>query len=330
MLFANDKNGNRVYAIDAEPGKEYFCPICNSKVVLKSGEVNIPHFAHKNNTCYDDWNYDMSYWHKKRQSFFPKECQEVIVKNEFGQIHRADVLVGNTVIEFQHSNITASEFDARNDFFLGLGYRLVWVFDISDEFNKNIEDKDWDRRMYKWNYPKRIFQNAPKLSDSNKKFSLWFSVGYEEDDFNISKVVWAAKDEEKYNFKCFIFGESLDLDELDSVEQFFPDKYGVFKKLVEDLRKKTTYKIKYIGQKGYGLKYNQCPVTKTWASENAKCGKSGCLHCKHCGLVKINLEKGNKKTYDSYCCYPTVIKTPDSGDPEYEVSWVEQMEFNKY
>ena len=233
MLFANDKNGNRVYAIDADPNEEYFCPICSHSVILKCGEINAAHFAHKSNTCYDDWNYDMSEWHKKRQSLFPKECQEVVVKNKYGKTHRADVLIDNTVIEFQHSSITANEFDDRNNFFLGLGYRLVWVFDVSSEFDNNIEDLDSNKKSYKWKYPKRIFQNAQEISDFNKNFSMWFSLGYELDDFILNKVIWAVNEDGQYNFKRFMLGKTLDLEDFStkdyfSMDTFFSNKRTIF------------------------------------------------------------------------------------------------------
>lgn len=326
MLFSNDKNSNRVYAIDAEPNEEYFCPICNHSVILKCGEINAAHFAHKSNTCYDDWNYDMSEWHKIRQSLFPKECQEVVVKNKYGKTHRADVLINNTVIEFQHSSITANEFDDRNNFFLGLGYRLVWVFDVSSEFDNNIEDHDSNRKIYKWKYPKRIFQNAPEISDFNKRFSMWFSLGYELDDFVLDKVIWAIDEDGVYSFKCFRLGETLDLECLSSIDEFFLSKYDIFNNKLKKLSKKAKYTIKHIGQKGFKYEDYLCPITKKWASESANNGRSGCSHCRHCGILKIKWEKGGKAIYDSYCCYPNVINTPDRGDPEYE-AWVDKMEF---
>lgn len=38
---------NHIYSpIEAEKGKEYFCPSCHRKVILKQGLVKVPHFAH--------------------------------------------------------------------------------------------------------------------------------------------------------------------------------------------------------------------------------------------------------------------------------------------
>ena len=112
MFCALDSCGNRIYADEANKGEKYTCPICNLPVILRRGEINIDHFADE---CVDDWKYDMSEWHKKMQNYFPKEAQEVVVTHQ-GKKHRADVLIGDVVLEFQHSPITASEFEARNRF----------------------------------------------------------------------------------------------------------------------------------------------------------------------------------------------------------------------
>ena len=38
------------------------------------------------------------------------------------------------VIEFQHSPITAEEFNVRNQFYLTYGKKVIWIFDLSEEF----------------------------------------------------------------------------------------------------------------------------------------------------------------------------------------------------
>lgn len=46
MYIANDKNGERVHIESAKRGLEYFCPICNSSVILKIGPIKAHHYAH--------------------------------------------------------------------------------------------------------------------------------------------------------------------------------------------------------------------------------------------------------------------------------------------
>ena len=79
MLFANDRNKKRVYILDIKEDEDYFCPSCNSKLILRRGEIKIHHFAHqKNSICSDNWNYDMTEWHYSWQNRFPRECQEIV------------------------------------------------------------------------------------------------------------------------------------------------------------------------------------------------------------------------------------------------------------
>ena len=79
----------------------------------------------------------MSEWHQRMQSYFPKESREVVV-NYKGRKHRADVLIGDIVLEFQYSPITAAEFDDRNSFFKNAGNRLAWVFNLSQISDENL------------------------------------------------------------------------------------------------------------------------------------------------------------------------------------------------
>lgn len=161
MFIAWDKDHNRVYSENAVKGVDYFCPCCEEKLILKNGNYVATHFAHKHNTeCRDDWHYDMSEWHKRMQDYFDKDCQEIVLKSD-GEIHRADVLVDNTVIEFQHSPITVEEFNKRNIFYTSLGYRIVWVFDANEWLDSyqikpdNAGSLYIDNifTMYKWNKP---------------------------------------------------------------------------------------------------------------------------------------------------------------------------------
>ncbi len=94
MFYALNKDGIRIDAYEADKNEQYTCPICNNRVILKRGSVNIDHFAHEANVCEDTWNYDMSEWHKRMQNYFPRESQEVVVSHK-GRKHRADVLIGD-------------------------------------------------------------------------------------------------------------------------------------------------------------------------------------------------------------------------------------------
>lgn len=50
MLIART-NGKSVFAADAKHGEQYWCPGCETEVILKKGNFKISHFAHKKGMC---------------------------------------------------------------------------------------------------------------------------------------------------------------------------------------------------------------------------------------------------------------------------------------
>lgn len=210
MEFALNLNNERVHASCADKDQDYICPLCRKKVVLRRGEINVVHFAHQSK-CDDNWKYDMSEWHSEWQQQFPKRNQEVVVDIN-GEKHRADVIACGYVIEFQHSPITADEFDERNKFYLSNGKKVIWIFDLSDEFEASRIrcNEEWSRTddnggKYSWRYPKRFLQNYLPQRDKNiiVFFQLFDSKHAERDEFYMERVIWAINEDGHSNFKRF-------------------------------------------------------------------------------------------------------------------------------
>ncbi len=135
MFIALDSAKNKVPIERAQSGVSYFCPVCNAPVDIRAKKSTLvqAHYAHKRSCpCLDNWKHDMSEWHLNWQKLFPEELREVVVLHN-GEKHRADVLIGKTVIEFQHSSISGEEIAERNNFYLACGYKVVWVFDATDK-----------------------------------------------------------------------------------------------------------------------------------------------------------------------------------------------------
>lgn len=133
----------------------------------------------------------MTEWHRHWQEQFPLETREVVVKVN-GEQHRADVLINNTVYEFQHSPMTAEEFYERTQFYTAAGYRIVWLFDFCDQYyEEKIKYIDDERSLYKWQWPAHTFDYF-NLKDENVE--LYFQVlgdDLQQDvGLTILKVVW--------------------------------------------------------------------------------------------------------------------------------------------
>lgn len=215
MLVAHDKDGNRIYANNKERYNECYCPECGKSLIHKIGEIKRPHFAHKvdANCPYGVDKDSKTEWHIHMQELFPPESLEVRFKdNNTGELHIADVYLENcnTVIEFQHSPISAEEFSSRTFFHINNNRRIVWVF---DERGKNSESEfgrlrqETDTRYqpfhtqlhFKWlRSPRKMLSsirsNGNVLQDS--KYSVCVYYGEEDivhriidEEFDYSEVV---------------------------------------------------------------------------------------------------------------------------------------------
>lgn len=185
MLFASDYNDNRVHIDETHSNQEYYCPYCGAPLITKKGDVRQHHFSHKqNHVCSDTWarsgpgGYDSSLWHNEWQSLFPKQNQEV--KLVLGDTkHRADVLIDRTVVEFQHSIMPVTAFDNRNNFYFNLGYKVVWLFDLSDLYEKRqlAYHSEAEGLVFDWKNPKKAFNSYDIQSGC---IDLFFQLGDNE------------------------------------------------------------------------------------------------------------------------------------------------------
>ena len=120
------------------------------------------YFSHKKGTDCDSFSHDMSDWHLDWQMKFPIENREVVMEKD-GIKHRADVFINNTVIEFQHSPITAEEIAKRNEFYLSCGYKVIWIFDADNQlkngYGESIDPVECRNGGLCWKRAKRQFSN---------------------------------------------------------------------------------------------------------------------------------------------------------------------------
>lgn len=213
MQIAHDYNDRRVHISETVSNQCYYCPFCGAPLVARKGEVNKHHFAHaKNHACKDSWSrngsYNISPWHNEWQALFPKDNQEI--KLSLGDtVHRADILIDRSVVEFQHSGMANNAFDDRNNFYCNLGYKVTWLFDLSDVFEKKMYyEKEGDRLVFTWNNPKRAFNNHD-IKQGN--IDLFFQIKKDE-ELCIVKVLDVSENgyEEFYTTDLMSKNEFLD------------------------------------------------------------------------------------------------------------------------
>ncbi|MCA1403055.1 hypothetical protein I6F26_00345 [Ensifer sp. IC3342] len=122
MKYALVEGGRR----EATPSARGECPGCGEQVIAKCGTMKIAHWAHASKRNCDHWWEPETEWHRNWKNEFPDECQEIRHTAADGELHIADVrTVNGSVLEFQHSNISPHEREARERFY----ERMVWVAD---------------------------------------------------------------------------------------------------------------------------------------------------------------------------------------------------------
>jgi len=324
MYIANNKNNKRTHILDAVENEKYYCPICNEELVIKNkGTINAHHFAHKsNNICAikDGWHYDMTEWHYQWQNQFPIEKQEIVFKKD-DKIHRADVFINNTVIEFQHSHIEEEEFYDRNNFYNNLGYKVIWVFDAQD---KEVEFIDYSstnhKSIFNWKYPIR-FLNDFDYNDKMVEVYLqngrntweidpeYKSIEYKEDleqieEFNILKLDWISPN----GLKRFITNEEIS--DVEFLKLFFELKYKekIKKEKEEYTIHDITDSISFDNPEIHNSFYGYCPLTK-----NELTNHNNCIDCNYIDTHSFRCMKRFEKIHSLNVSKVNSVKYDDEG-----------------
>lgn len=230
MFSALDSNNHLIdidTAVQQHTLGKYYCPSCHEELIIKNGDVRIQHFAHKNKCDCDNYDNDMSEWHRNWQKKFPLRNREVVLKldtdNDYlfaahskRTIRRTDVLCYGYAIEFQNSPISSEEFNERNRFYNHLGKKVIWIFNMIEAY-KSEKIKycgEWDNRKdnggkYIWNYASKTFIHYDSQDKDVILFFQFNEVNNNEEDREqgyLERVVWAINsknDEEDTNFKHF-------------------------------------------------------------------------------------------------------------------------------
>lgn len=151
MLYAVNRYGQRVRA---EPDmKEAYCPACGAPCVPKCGLIKVWHWAHVSGKECDPWFEGETDWHLRWKDLVKPEFCEVPIGS-----HRADIKVGELVIELQHSSISPQEIQEREKFYR----HMIWLFDAS-EIKENFQVyKHENYFTFRWKWPRRSLSFCQK------------------------------------------------------------------------------------------------------------------------------------------------------------------------
>jgi hypothetical protein len=137
--FALSENGKRVFAEEAFPQVDYFCPECLSPLRLKRGEVKVAHFFHLEGTRECRWKTRFQV-HTTIQESIAEKLGETACTLEcfFPEISRiADIAYHpeKIVFEIQVSPISDEEVKKRTEDYWRVGWHVIWILHV-DQFGR--------------------------------------------------------------------------------------------------------------------------------------------------------------------------------------------------
>lgn len=210
----------------------YRCPICGNVMTIRHRKDEAPYFIHKGmKTNCDTFTHDRSQWRWEWMRKFPAktyekpltlrvtnwEYEEAARKHGFSNhldmametfrkkypeemltmSHIADVLVGNTVVEFVSDRfITPAEFNERCWFFYACGKRIVWIVDAENTYSqkrmKKIGKFSDVKYRYEWKNPSKMFSTFyPQfLKDVNVYLQIKGRIGGEGE---LIHLLWVSE-----------------------------------------------------------------------------------------------------------------------------------------
>lgn len=143
LLTALNEKGYKVSLARPDQAKHlrsihhFYCPICSEQVILKAGEIRIPHFAHrKNSDCHSGFSEPESYEHlqgkQQLNEYFLEQGFEVSLEHYLPKLkQRPDLLISKNglqyAVEYQCSPISRSILQKRTDGYVRAGIRPFWI-----------------------------------------------------------------------------------------------------------------------------------------------------------------------------------------------------------
>ncbi|MCM3610612.1 competence protein CoiA [Planococcus sp. MERTA32b] len=201
ILVAKAEDGQLIYLTKPRNPNElrrlktdnrFFCPDCGTAVLLKIGDIKIPHFAHKSSAACGSGEPESSLHLQGKillHQFFIDKKMSAEMEIYIPEIRqRADVLVDRkSVIEFQCSPIASSDVARRSAAYASQGLHFTWIAGVT-EFRENkvqvLHIKEYQKEML---LQKGCLSYLLLLNPETEQF-LYFS-----NLFHISGGRWVGK-----------------------------------------------------------------------------------------------------------------------------------------
>lgn len=208
----------------------FYCPDCGGVVLLKIGDIKIPHFAHKSLSACGSSEPESSIHLLGKillhQFFIDKKIPAEIETYLPTIRQRADIFVNRrTAVEFQCSPISASNVSKRSSAYSGQGFEFVWIAGIKETKENCIQviklmeyQKEMFVRLHHSNY---LILLNPKV----KEFQYFSNLFYVSGSRWVGKVATLPIDKQTYPFAT---PKTLSRKEFDSIYTVFSNARSTF------------------------------------------------------------------------------------------------------
>ena len=150
VYIALDEKGNRVAYNETKHWLKYFCLCCGEEMY----RCNLAFIHSCNEMDRERFFYKSSDFCSPVKSYFDVENVEVGLRDENNEYFRADVVVGDLVLELVDEKyfVTKDKFNKVTEKVLSMGYDIIWLFNISSHIKKYntiryIEDDKYESKV---------------------------------------------------------------------------------------------------------------------------------------------------------------------------------------
>ncbi|WP_028393134.1 competence protein CoiA [Bacillus cihuensis] len=188
MLTARDVNGNIITIPENIPkerlvewqANNYYCPCCAEELILKAGQIKIPHFAHKKTSACTGFSEPETEYHLlgKRQLFqwFVDNRMEAEMEPYLSKINkRPDILIHykqqSYAIEFQCSPISEELFLSRTKSYQDFGINPIWI--LAEKRIKRKKTRQYSLSAFQWLFTVNTIHSPMILTFSPDQHKLY-------------------------------------------------------------------------------------------------------------------------------------------------------------
>lgn len=185
MVVALDHSGKLISIDDIKPAMHYICPMCKGEVYVSKERLYATQFKHLHIRQTDKHELVDTKWTASWKKQVPISNREVVIEHD-GVSHKADIQIGEYVILLSNYIITRKEFNYKTEFFSSAGYKVIWIFNMTDfiKYRKiKVEDTGNANPIiinWYWTYPRNFLQDFnPRNKDG---ITVLFQMGEEQFD----------------------------------------------------------------------------------------------------------------------------------------------------